>query len=120
MSIAKLGAVVLDCPDPVALARFYAELVGGTVKDDGDGWVDLEGADGVTLAFQAAPGFVPPSWPSAEKSQQFHLDVTVDDMDDAESKVLALGATVLDAEDRKRSFRVYADPAGHPFCLCAG
>lgn len=119
MSIGKIGAVVLDCPDPVALARFYAELVGGNVEDDGDGWVDLTGTGGASLAFQAAPGFVAPSWPSAEKSQQFHLDVTVEDMDAAEAKVLALGATVLDAEDRKRSFRVYADPAGHPFCLCA-
>ncbi|UYQ62481.1 VOC family protein [Streptomyces peucetius] len=122
MSIGKVGAVVLDCPDPVALARFYAELVGGDVElgeDDGDTWVDLKGSDGAALAFQAAPGFVAPGWPSAEKSQQFHLDVTVEDLDAAEAKVLALGATVLDAEDRKRSFRVYADPAGHPFCLCA-
>ncbi|MEW2632719.1 VOC family protein [Streptomyces sp. NPDC048389] len=122
MSIGKIGAVVLDCPDPVALARFYAELVGGTVEqveEDGDSWVDLEGAEGAALAFQAAPGFVPPSWPSTERSQQFHLDVTVEDLDAAEAQVLALGATVLEAEDRKRSFRVYADPAGHPFCLCA-
>lgn len=119
MSIGKVGAVVLDCPDPVALARFYAELVGGRVVDDGDGWVDLEGADGAALAFQAAPGFVPPNWPSAKESQQFHLDVTVDDLDAAEKKVLALGATALEADDRQRSFRVYADPAGHPFCLCA-
>ncbi|MEV4681423.1 VOC family protein [Streptomyces kurssanovii] len=119
MSIGKVGAVVLDCPDPVALARFYAELVGGTVEDDGDGWVDLKGADGAQLAFQAAPGHVPPKWPSAKDSQQFHIDVMVEDMDAAEKRVLALGATTLDAEDRKRSFRVYADPAGHPFCLCA-
>jgi predicted enzyme related to lactoylglutathione lyase len=123
MSIGKIGAVVLDCPDPVALARFYAELVGGTieeVEDYGDGgWVDLKGSEGATLAFQAAPGFVPPSWPSGDRSQQIHLDVTVEDLDAAEAKVLALGATVLEAEDRKRSFRVYADPAGHPFCLCA-
>ncbi|GGW66924.1 VOC family protein [Streptomyces xantholiticus] len=119
MSIGKVGAVVLDCPEPVALARFYAELVGGTVEDDGEGWVNLKGADGAELAFQAAPGFVPPSWPSAEKSQQFHVDVMVEDLDAAEAEVLALGARVLDTEDRKRSFRVYADPAGHPFCLCA-
>nr|WP_324618019.1 VOC family protein [Streptomyces dysideae] len=34
-------------------------------------------------------------------------------------EVMALGAKPLDTEDRSRSFRVYADPAGHPFCLCA-
>ncbi|MFJ8075177.1 VOC family protein [Streptomyces sp. NPDC096176] len=123
MAIAKLGAVVLDCPDPVALARFYAGILGGEIKiqaEDDQQWVDLEGVAGTTLAFQAAPGFVPPKWPSAEESQQFHLDLTVDDMDAAEAKVLELGATALEADDRKRSFRVYADPAGHPFCLCAG
>lgn len=119
MPIATLGAVALDCPDPVALARFYAAVIGGTVEDGGDGWVDLTGAPGTPLAFQAAPGFVPPRWPRPDGSQQFHLDLTVEDLDAAEREVLALGARPLDAEDRKRSFRVYADPAGHPFCLCA-
>lgn len=120
MPIATLGAVVLDCPDPVALARFYAAMIGGTVEDDGEGWVELTGAPGTPLAFQAAPGFVPPRWPRPDGSQQFHLDLTVPDLDAAEREVLALGARPLDTEDRKRSFRVYADPAGHPFCLCAG
>ncbi|MEV0323910.1 VOC family protein [Streptomyces sp. NPDC050658] len=121
MPLAKFGAVVLDCPDPLALATFYAALLGGTPKDDGDGWVDLEGNDGTPLQFQQAPGFVPPKWPSPEQSQQFHLDLTVPaaELDDVERQVLALGATTLDAADRTRSFRVYADPAGHPFCLCA-
>ncbi|MFE0137287.1 VOC family protein [Streptomyces sp. NPDC059037] len=121
MPLAKLGVVVLDCPDPLALAGFYAAVLGGTPKDDGDGWVDLEGHDGTPLAFQKAPGHVPPQWPSADRSQQFHLDLTVEaaEMDAVEREVLALGATALEASDRSRSFRVYADPAGHPFCLCA-
>ncbi|MFF5336666.1 VOC family protein [Streptomyces sp. NPDC013181] len=119
MALATVGAVVLDCPDPVALANFYAALLGGEVEREED-WVDLKGSAGAPLAFQAAPGFVPPQWPRADASQQFHLDLTVADLDAAEREVLALGATVLDAEDRERSFRVYADPAGHPFCLCAG
>ncbi|MFJ2115018.1 MULTISPECIES: VOC family protein [unclassified Streptomyces] len=132
MAIATLGAIVLDCPDPVALARFYAALLGGEVVEDaqedtqdgdteaGASWVDLTGVPGAPLAFQAAPGYVPPSWPSPEGSQQFHLDLTVPDLDAAEEQVLALGATALEAADRKRTFRVYADPAGHPFCLCSG
>ena len=119
MALAKLGAVVLDCPDPRALATFYAGLLGGTVEGDG-GWIDLRLPEGGTLAFQAAPGHVPPAWPAPDDSQQFHLDVTVEDLDAAEKEVLTLGAKVLDAEDRERAFRVYADPAGHPFCLCAG
>ncbi|WUS97338.1 VOC family protein [Streptomyces sp. NBC_00708] len=118
MALAAVGAVVLDCPDPVALANFYAALIGGEVEQQED-WVNLTGSAGAPLAFQAAPGFVPPKWPRADASQQFHLDLTVDDLDAAEREVLALGATVLEADDRERSFRVYADPAGHPFCLCA-
>ncbi|MGW0014378.1 VOC family protein [Streptomyces tendae] len=118
MAVAELGVVVLDCPDPRALARFYADVLGGTVEGEGD-WVDLKLPDGRSLAFQAAPGFVPPKWPAPDDSQQFHLDLTVPDLDAAEKAVLELGARLLDAEDRSRTFRVYADPAGHPFCLCA-
>ncbi|MFI6462419.1 VOC family protein [Streptomyces sp. NPDC050528] len=120
MAIAELGAVVLDCPDPHALAGFYAGILGGTVEGDDDGrWVDLKLPAGRSLAFQEAPGYVPPKWPAAGDSQQFHLDLTVTDLDAAEKGVLALGATPLDTEDRSRAWRVYADPAGHPFCLCA-
>ncbi|MFD4526348.1 VOC family protein [Streptomyces sp. NPDC058470] len=118
MALAELGVVVLDCPDPRALAGFYAEVLGGTVRGEGD-WVDLELPGGQSLAFQAAPGHVPPKWPAGDDSQQLHLDLTVSDLDAAEKGVLALGARVLDAEDRSRGWRVYADPAGHPFCLCA-
>ncbi|MFE9454619.1 VOC family protein [Streptomyces sp. NPDC006739] len=120
MALAKLDVVVLDCPDPRALAGFYADILGGTVEDQGE-WVDLKlPGGGASLAFQEAPGYVPPKWPAADHSQQFHLDLTVDDLDAAERGVLALGAKPLDTGDRERTFRVYADPAGHPFCLCAG
>lgn len=118
MAVAELGVVVLDCPDPRALAGFYAAVLGGSVEDQGE-WVDLKLPGGQQLAFQEAPGFVPPRWPSPDHSQQFHLDLTVPDLDAAEKAVLELGARPLDAEDRTRTFRVYADPAGHPFCLCA-
>ncbi|GAA2546130.1 hypothetical protein GCM10010398_36160 [Streptomyces fimbriatus] len=83
------------------------------------GWVELKTPGGPVLAFQEAPGHVPPQWPAPDRSQQLHLDLTVEDLDAAEKEVLALGAKPLDAEDRSRTFRVYADPAGHPFCLCA-
>ena len=118
MALAKLGVVVLDCPDPRALAGFYAELLGGAVEGEGE-WVDLKVPGGQSLAFQAAPGFVAPQWPAPDHSQQFHLDLTVEDLDAAEAGALALGAKPLDAQDRSRGWRVYADPAGHPFCLCA-
>ena len=118
MALAELGVVVLDCPDPGALAAFYAEVLGGTVEGEGE-WVDLKVPGGQALAFQAAPGFEAPRWPAPDRSQQFHLDLTVEDLDRAEAGVLALGAKPLDTDDRSRTFRVYADPAGHPFCLCA-
>ncbi|MFH9398798.1 MULTISPECIES: VOC family protein [unclassified Streptomyces] len=118
MALAKLDVVVLDCPDPRALAGFYAGVLDGTVEGDEE-WVTLKVPGGPELAFQRAPGFVPPEWPAADRSQQFHLDLTVPDLDAAEKGVLELGARPLDTADRSRSFRVYADPAGHPFCLCA-
>ncbi|MEW2284681.1 VOC family protein [Streptomyces sp. NPDC047841] len=121
MALAKLDIVVLDCPDPHALAGFYAGVLGGTAEEDPEdsAWVDLKVPGGTALAFQRAPGFVPPEWPAADRSQQFHLDLAVEDLDAAEKGVLELGARPLDTQDRERTFRVYADPAGHPFCLCA-
>ncbi|WP_053914173.1 VOC family protein [Streptomyces sp. SCSIO 75703] len=118
MAVAELGAVVLDCRAPRALAGFYAGLLGGTVEGEGD-WIDLRLPGGRVLSFQAAPGHVPPVWPAPDRSQQAHLDLTVTDLDASERAALELGATPLDTEDRTRAFRVYADPAGHPFCLCA-
>ncbi|MEU6670196.1 VOC family protein [Streptomyces sp. NPDC046727] len=121
MALAKFGVVVLDCPDPGALAGFYAGVLGGTpeVDPEDSSWVDLKVPDGPALAFQQVTGFVPPQWPAEDRSQQFHLDLVVADLDAAEKGVLELGARPLDAADRSRTFRVYADPAGHPFCLCA-
>ncbi len=117
--IGTLGTVVVDCPDPKGLAAFYAEVVGGKVSADGDDWVDLVREDGPNLSFQQAPQLRAPRWPDPERPQQFHLDVTVDDLDAAQERVLALGATLLDDGAGRRSWRVFADPAGHPFCLCA-
>jgi catechol 2,3-dioxygenase-like lactoylglutathione lyase family enzyme len=121
---ARLDTVTLDCPDPVALARFYAALLGLQVDPDGDaGWQSLaDDGSGVTLAFQRAARYVAPSWPDGVP-QQVHLDLTVQDMEASHSRAVELGAVPLDPEDAPtgnegRGFRVYADPAGHPFCLC--
>lgn len=121
MAVATLGVTVLDCPDPQALARFYAAVLGGRIEDEGD-WAELIGPHGRQLAFQLSEGYRPPRWPSTGQPQQFHLDLDVppEELDAAEEQVLALGARLLEGDGGgARDWRVYADPAGHPFCLCA-
>jgi catechol 2,3-dioxygenase-like lactoylglutathione lyase family enzyme len=120
MSLARMRSVVLDCPDPRVVAEFYRGVLGGEIDAAADDWVVLT-VDGLRLAFQLAEEFAAPTWPSGERPQQFHLDMTVADVDAVESHVLALGATkhaVQPGETAGDAFRVYLDPAGHPFCLC--
>ena len=120
--IAELQCVVLDCPDPSRLAGFYRSLLGGTVdKQDprwtlDDDWATLHTPSGLVLAFQRASDYRPPQWPDPSRPQQFHLDFGVPDLDQAQEQVLAWGATVL-GESSDGSWRIFADPAGHPFCL---
>lgn len=121
MPIAEMRAVVLDCPDPRALAEFYRELVGGEITYADDDWVNLRDGAKVILSFQRADDYRPPEWPSAERGQQFHIDVTVDDVEEAEARVLAIGARRTELQPGiDENWRVYLDPAGHPFCLCFG
>ena len=115
-----MRAVVLDSPDPLALAEFYRILVGGEITYADEEWVKLQGAD-VLLSFQRADDYAPPTWPSGERPQQFHIDVTVDRevLDAAEAKVLAAGASRHEVQPGEaEGWRVYLDPAGHPFCFC--
>jgi catechol 2,3-dioxygenase-like lactoylglutathione lyase family enzyme len=114
--IGRLDTVVIDCPDPRALARFYCELLGMHIVHDEEGWVTVRtDSDAPSLAFQKAPDLLPPRWPDHDRPQQFHLDVRVDDIEKAEQRVLAAGAKRLDGGGE--TFRVYEDPVGHPFCL---
>ncbi len=116
-AIARPSVVALDCPDPRTLAEFYSQLSGWPVIGDGrDDWVELDSGGGVTLAFQLAPDHVPPRWPSDDRPQQAHLDFDVPDLDAGEEKVLAIGARKAEHQPGE-TFRVYLDPAGHPFCL---
>jgi catechol 2,3-dioxygenase-like lactoylglutathione lyase family enzyme len=110
--IGRMHHVVLDCPDPASLAAFYSALLGMPVTYRSEDWVVVAANDTTSgLAFQRAPGNRPPTWPDPAVPQQFHLDIMVEDVAAAGPRVLALGAVKLDGED------VYADPAGHPFCL---
>jgi catechol 2,3-dioxygenase-like lactoylglutathione lyase family enzyme len=110
--IGRLHHLVIDCPDPLALATFYAELLGQPITYRSDDFVVVSANDTTSgLAFQLAPDHQPPTWPDPARLQQMHLDVMVEDVAAAGPRVLALGATRLGGAD------VYADPAGHPFCL---
>ena len=113
--IGRMHHVVLDCPDPAALAAFYSQLLGQPITYRSDDWV-VVASDSTSsgLAFQLAPGHRPPTWPSTVIPQQSHLDIMVEDVAASGPRVLALGARKLDGPD------VYADPAGHPFCLLPG
>lgn len=118
--IGKLRSVVLDTKEPAELAKFYGDVLGGTVKDVDETWSVITDAHGTRFACQLSPEHEPPQFPDPRGSQQFHLDIEVDDIETAERDVLALGATrVTDAEEDGR-YRVYRDPAGHTFCLVWG
>jgi catechol 2,3-dioxygenase-like lactoylglutathione lyase family enzyme len=115
---ARLQVVALDCPDPAVLAAFYAAVL-GTEVDEGeedDDWVQLVPRGGTPLAFQRVADHRPPQWPGAEQPQQMHLDLEVDDLDAGEAAVVALGARRHEVQPGT-TFRVFLDPAGHPFCL---
>ncbi|MEU9504011.1 VOC family protein [Streptomyces sp. NPDC048196] len=117
-----LGVTVLDCPDHAALAEFYAQMLGWRVtRGDEDDWIEVVGPHGRVLAFQRVESdYRPPQWPGQDVPQQLHLDFDVAraDIDEAERKVVGLGAKLVQHDEGVRDFRVYLDPAGHPFCLC--
>ena len=118
--IGRLEKTVLDCPDPRALAAFYAEVLGMRVLQDSADWVAIGPAPGDRrVAFQRADPWNPPRWPDPEHPQQLHLDIRVEDVEAAQGAVLALGARLLRGE-QGTGFRVFADPVGHPFCLVYG
>lgn len=105
--------VVIDCPAPHELAIFYSELLGLPITYRSEEFVVVAESDHASgYAFQRAPGHQPPRWPDPASPQQVHLDVMVDDLVEADEAVSQLGATRLAADAP-----VYADPAGHPFCL---
>ena len=109
-----LFAATIDAPDAPALARFYAALMGMDVAYEGPEGALIAG-DGKSVMFQQVSDYHPPHWPDPARPQQAHLDILVDELDAGEARALELGATRLVAHDR--AFRVFADPAGHPFCL---
>ena len=116
MAIARFPNVVIDCPDPDALATFYGTMLGWKVEVS-PGWAEIRAEYGDCISFQQVEDYSAPRWPTQQVPQQMHLDVMVDDLDAAEAAVLELGATKHEYQPGE-TFRVFLDPAGHPFCLC--
>jgi len=112
MAIARFPSIVIDCPDPSAIAAFYGAMLDWKVEVS-PGWAEVRADYGQCISFQQVEAYTPPKWPAQEVPQQMHLD----DLDDAEAAVLDLGATKHEHQPGT-SFRVFLDPAGHPFCLC--
>ncbi|KPC59851.1 VOC family protein [Streptomyces chattanoogensis] len=115
----SLATVVVDCPDAQILACFYQRLLRWEVRFSEPDWVLLRPPEGGTgLSFQSEPGFRPPVWPEQPEEQQkmLHLDIRVDDLDEAEAYAVALGARRAEIQPQD-DVRVLFDPAGHPFCL---
>ncbi|HWD42992.1 MAG TPA: VOC family protein [Actinomycetota bacterium] len=130
----KLIQVVLDATDARQLAEFYRRLLGlryrpgdeppapGQPDTQGQDWLVLRNAGGTQVAFQQVPALPEATWPEGPVPQQLHLDLTVPtraELDAQHERALALGATLLedDADDPIEPLRIYADPAGHPFCI---
>jgi catechol 2,3-dioxygenase-like lactoylglutathione lyase family enzyme len=130
-----LRQVVLDCPDARALAEFYRQLLGlryrpgdeppaaGEADPCGQDWLVLgDPAGGTRVAFQQVAELPEATWPDGPRPQMLHLDLTVPtaaDLDTQHARALALGARLLHdrSDDPDEPLRVYADLAGHPFCI---
>jgi len=115
----SLQAVVLDTDDPRGLAEFYASLLGWEIEPAEDDWVTIVGGASGQLDFQLALNHKPPTWPDNAIPQQLHLDLNVDDLNEAAAYAESIGARRAENGDHSPNFIVFLDPSGHPFCLCS-
>ena len=116
MAVARWRSVALDCAEPGPLAEFWAQLLDGTIVFSSDEFVAVQ-VEQMWLAAVQIPDYQPPSWPDGTMPKQIHLDLAVDDLNEAEAGALALGARKAAEQPSPDRWRVFLDPAGHPFCL---
>lgn len=117
----RFEVVVFDAADLGAMSDFWSGVLGGRVDAEEDWHMVFDATGAPRVGIQLAPDHVPPDWPDGSPGQQVHLDLWVDDFEAAHAEVMALGARLLRPApdpDADEVFNVYADPAGHPFCLC--
>jgi hypothetical protein len=116
VALARLGSISLDCGDPSSLASFWAEILGGEVAFTSDDFVAVKTDRGWISAVRV-PGYHAPTWPVDTVPKQIHLDLAVDNLDEAEAEAVRLGAHRPEEQPAPDRWRVLLDPAGHPFCL---
>ena len=111
--------VVLEAPEPHALADFYSRLLEWpvSVTDENGCAIQVPGTSSY-LSFNRSPDYIPPAWPASQGQQQMmmHIDIAVDDLTAALASAIDLGATIAEFQPQE-DVRVLFDPAGHPFCL---
>ncbi len=113
----KLVAITIDCADPTALADFYKTALGWEIIYSDENAAYLSDGGPLRVGFQKVEEYAPPKWPSQSIPQQMHLDIAVDDLDEASTRMIGFGATIADDQPGESAWRVMVDPAGHPFCL---
>lgn len=134
-SFPLLRSVVLDTTDARGLAEFYRQLLGyayragdeppaaGEIDERGRDWLVLQHPSSFPrIAFQQVSVLPESTWPEDEVPQQLHLDLTVPTVQELETqhgRATELGARLRydRSDDEEEPLRVYADPAGHPFCI---
>ena len=125
MAIAHLAYTALDCDNPVELAHFYSKITGHKVQpfDEGETaetceWLELiDEADFTAMAFQKIENYQKPTWPTGGLPQQAHIDFHAKVLDIAEKALLEIRAVKAEFQPKPHRFRIYLDPAGHPFCI---
>lgn len=116
MTVARLALTALDCAEPEPLAEFWAALLDGTIVMRTE-QVAVVKTGTMLLGATRVPDYAPPTWPGGDAPKHIHLDLAVRDLDAAEATALELGARKADVQPEPDQWRVYFDPAGHPFCL---
>ena len=114
---ASLAMVSIDCADPRELAAFYHQILGWEILHSEQDYAMI-GDGSLSVGFGRLDGYTPPRWPDPGAPKQFHLDLYVADLDQAEAACLDAGAAKPDHQPGGERWRVLTDPAGHPFCLC--